>query len=725
MHQSPVPEFEETWLEILRQYGILDFEPELAFDDLTQIASQICQVPIALISFADRDRHWLKSSVGLQTSAIPRNIAFCTHTLLQPEPLVIPDATQDERFAHNPLVLSKPQIRFYAGVALVIDEQPIGSLCVMDRVPRQLTPAQLQSLQALGRQVVAQLQLRKNLAQAQQAIQQQQQVEIAQKQSEDLLRESEERWQLALRGNNDGIWDWNIKTNQVFYSPRWKEMLGYAEDEIVGNRNEWRSRVHPDDLKRVTQLIQAHFEHQMPFYISEHRLRCKDGSYKWILDRGQALWDDDGNVVRMAGSHTDITERKQAEKQLRLQSLRSQLFAEISLKIRQSLHLNDILQTAVDEVQKIFHADRVVVFQLGTDGTGQVVKEAIAPGWRSLLKLSVADRCFGPDYFQQYGQGRSYSMTDRDQDGVEPCLADFMHQIEVKSKLVMPISRQGEFWGLLIAHQCSRPRHWSDFEVDLMRQLADQIGIALTQAYLLEQETRQRQELARSNADLEQFAYVASHDLQEPLRMVASYLQLIERRYKKHLDQDAEEFITYAVEGATRMQALINDLLSYSRIGTRGQPFKLIDSNAILKRVLDNLRIASETSQAVITSDPLPHVVADTTQLTQLFQNLISNAMKFRGEDPPRIHITAQNEAGAWRFAVHDNGIGIDMEYGDRIFLIFQRLHNRAQYSGTGIGLAICKKIVERHDGQIWVESKPGEGSTFFFTLPDRREQTT
>lgn len=204
--------------------------------------------------------------------------------------------------------------------------------------------------------------------------------------------------------------------------------------------------------------------------------------------------------------------------------------------------------------------------------------------------------------------------------------------------------------------------------------------------------------------------------------MVASYLQLIERRYKGQLDPDADEFINYAVEGATRMQTLINDLLSYSRIGTRGKSFQLTDSAAILERALANLRTAIANCQPTITYEGLPQLVADATQLTQLFQNLLSNAIKFRGDAPLHIHITAQHQAGEWLFSVHDNGIGIDLEYRDRIFLIFQRLHNRSQYSGTGIGLAICKKIVERHDGKIWVESKPGVGSTFCFTLPDRRE---
>jgi PAS domain S-box-containing protein len=244
------------------------------------------------------------------------------------------------------------------------------------------------------------------------------------------------------------------------------------------------------------------------------------------------------------------------------------------------------------------------------------------------------------------------------------------------------------------------------------REMEDQLKIALdAKENLLE-------ELKRSNKELEQFAYIASHDLQEPLRMVTSFMKLLEKRYKGKLDQDADEFIYYAVDGAERMQKLISDLLTYSRITSKSGEFELVNLETVLDKSILNLTVSIDETNARITYDSLPTIMIDPSQFTQLFQNLIGNAIKFRREDTPEIHVKVEDNDDEWIFQVIDNGIGIDSKHKDLIFKIFQRLHEKEKYPGTGIGLSVCQKIVERHRGEIWVESELDTGSKFCFTIP-------
>ncbi|MEH2134371.1 MAG: GAF domain-containing protein [Nostoc sp.] len=876
-------------LEALHQYQILDTEPEEAYDNLAQLAAFICDTPISLVNFIDENRQWFKAKVGLDVSEMPRCVGLSYLCQEQRSVVVVPDTLADEKLANNLAVTGYPYIRFYAGVPLITQKGDVlGTLCVIDQVPRELSEKQVEALVALSRLVIDQLELRLNVTKVSQITEKlmaQEQVARTQSQADRIrianllesisdgffaldqkwqftyinsqaerllqktqnelldkniwevfpeiigttfhreyhraileqvsvefeefypllncwlqvhaypakdglsvyfqditqrrktsvaLRESEERWQLALHGNNDGIWDWNLKTNEVFFSTQWQEMLGYKDHEVSNCWDEWTKRIHPDERDCVLQAFQDHFAKKTPFYVCEYRVQCQDGSYKWILDRGQALWDALGDIVRMVGSYTDITDRKLADEELKRQNLRSQLFAEITLKIRESLQIDEILKTTVTEVQKLLQADRVLIFRLETDGSGTVVQEAVLPGWPVILGENIFDPCFKEEYIERYRQGRVNALEDIEAAHIQPCHRKFLQQFAVRANLVVPILVRDSIWGLLLAHQCAAPRQWNQFETDLLQQLGNQIGIALSQAQLLEKETQQSQQLARSNAELEQFAYVASHDLQEPLRMVTSYLQLLERRYKNKLDANADQFITYAVDGARWMQILINDLLNYSRLSSRGQPFVPVDCSAVLEQVLINLQIAIADHRAVVTYDTLPEVMADATQLTQVFQNLIANAIKFCRHQQPRIHIgVGSREWGAggvggvggdegaggvegvggaggaggenttsspsspssppvptphsplpnqneYLFWVRDNGIGLESQYAERIFIIFQRLHGRDKYPGTGIGLAICKKIIERHGGRIWVESKPGQGSTFYFTIPER-----
>jgi light-regulated signal transduction histidine kinase (bacteriophytochrome) len=225
----------------------------------------------------------------------------------------------------------------------------------------------------------------------------------------------------------------------------------------------------------------------------------------------------------------------------------------------------------------------------------------------------------------------------------------------------------------------------------------------------------------RNQTELQQFAYIISHDLNEPLRTMSSFVSLLARQYQGKLDKTADEYIGFVTEGSQRMQGMITDLLAYTRAGGQDLTLAPVDSEELLARVLTDLQIAITETKAEITYDSLPTIQGDAMQLGQVLQNLIGNALKFRGQAPPRIHVSAVKEGGSWRFSIRDNGIGIDPHQAERIFRAFQRLHTLGEYPGTGMGLAICKKIVERHGGRIWVESKPGEGSSFHFTIQNRR----
>ncbi|MBD2490554.1 GAF domain-containing protein [Aulosira sp. FACHB-615] len=777
---------EQARLEALRRYQILDTEPEPAYDHLAQLAAFICGTSIALVNFIDENRQWFKAKLGIDVAEMPRNVGLSYLCLERQDIVVINDTLQNEQYAANPVVTGYPYIRFYAGVPLVSpDGQILGTLCAIDPKPRELNQKQIEALSALGRQVISQLELRRHLVEKQQ--------------TEEFLRESDQRLKLALQAAKLGSWQLDLKTRELAASSQCYVNFGLPP-EVEFTYSKLLECIHPDDRsdmqERVRQAIENHSD-----YEAEYRCIWPDNSIHWILARGTVIYDGDNQPMRMIGVTLDVTDRKQAEEELKKQNLRSQLFAEITLKIRESLQLEEILQTTVQEVQKLLQADRVLIFRLWADGSGTVVQESVLPGWPVVLGQNILDPCFQERYVEKYRQGRISAIFDIATADIQDCHREFLQQFGVKANLVVPILIRDGIWGLLIAHQCAYPRHWNNFETELLLQLANQIGIALSQAQLLEQEIRHVQELARSNSELEQFAYVASHDLQEPLRMVTSYLQLLERKYSSQLDATADQFINYAVDGARRMQNLINDLLNYSRVTTRGQPFVEVDCGEIVEQAIANLKFAIEDSGAEITYDHLPTITADPIQLTQVFQNLIANAIKFRRNIPPRIHIGAfradegdgglggqggqgrqegqggqggqgrqgrQGRQGGqggqggnvdknissppsplptphsplptphsplptphsplptpqeWLFSVSDNGIGLETQYAERIFVIFQRLHGRSKYPGTGIGLAICKKIIERHSGRIWVESEPGQGSNFYFTIPDQAGQ--
>lgn len=464
------------------------------------------------------------------------------------------------------------------------------------------------------------------------------------------------------------------------------------------------------------------------------------------------------------------TALRQSKLQMQLSTYKAQqaLIQDIALRIRQSLDLKEILTQAVGEVKQLLNCDRVIIYRFLPEGDGVVDVEAIQPGWPPILGEVINDPCLARGWIQQYLQGATTAIEDVRTADLDPCYQTLLARFHVRANLVIPIAiahpptsnealtppsgtqesgtQESEtqeqtggmtLWGLLIAHHCASARQWQSAEVQLLEQLAAQLAIAIQQAELYQQMQLSNQRLeatvqARtadlqqaneslkvSNQDLEQFAYIASHDLREPLRKVKSFSELLAKRYQGQLDETADRYIHYITDGAVRMQALINDLLAYSRWGKQDLVNVMSDLNQVLSRVLETLSDTIHGKKAIVQADTLPVLSIDALQIEQVFKNLIDNALKYSRDDcPPHITITAKKRDSDWLIAVQDNGIGIEAKFCDRIFILFQRLHTQSEYSGTGIGLAICKKIIERHGGDIGMTSTPHHGSTFWFTLP-------
>jgi PAS domain S-box-containing protein len=451
-----------------------------------------------------------------------------------------------------------------------------------------------------------------------------------------------------------------------YISPKSRDLFGYTPEEFLAQPDLWDQLVYEDD-RGARRTVIDRIREGRPYSV-EVRVVRKDGTVRWVHNSGIPTHDASGVLMRIDGSVTDITDRKKAEKERSF--------------------LASIVESSDATIVGKTLDGTILSWNRGAErNTGYRAEEVIGNNISMLIPEDQKDEMEMILNRIRCGERMERFETQRvRKDG---------SVIDVSLTISPIVGPDGEIIG------------------------ASSIGRDIT---AIKKAERQLQSYARDlklrNEELEQFAYVASHDLQEPLRMVTSYVQLLKRRYEGRLDEDADEFIHYAVDGASRMQMLINDLLSFSRVSTRGKPFEETDPEFLLEQTLRNLKIQIEENGALVTHDPLPVVMADASQLSQVFQNLISNAIKFHGSDAPRVHVMARQSGEEWCFAVKDNGIGIEPRYFDRIFVIFQRLHSKAEYPGTGIGLAICKRIIERHGGRIWVESEPGEGSTFFFTIP-------
>ncbi|SER25943.1 PAS domain S-box-containing protein [Natrinema salaciae] len=479
------------------------------------------------------------------------------------------------------------------------------------------------------------------------------------KRMEQELRESERRFRQLAEHLDQVVWMTTADQQELLYvNPAYEEVWGVDREDLYENATAWAETIHPDDRERVLEEFHKQVQDR---HEAEYRIVRPDGEVRWIHDRATPIYDQNGDAYRIVGDANDVTERKKREQQLE--------------------RFERIVETVNDGVY-------------ATDGDGHIVFVndafvSMSQHTREEL-LGAHGSVFFGERFVDTDEEEWCELIDGERDSVEFETEIIGPDVEVR-----------------VVHNRFVP-----LEID------DEMGRVGVTRDITELKEYQRK-LEESNERLEQFAYVASHDLQEPLRMVSSYLQLLEGRYADELDQDAEEFIEFAVDGAERMREMIEDLLAYSRINTEAAPLEPTDCGAVIENALRNLERQIEENDAKIDIGSLPTVPIDQNQLEQVFQNLVSNAIKYHGDDPPEIEISAERDGGKWVFQVADNGIGMDPEQTDRIFDVFERLHTAEEHSGTGIGLALCTEIIDRHGGDIWVESEPGDGSTFYFTIPD------
>jgi PAS domain S-box-containing protein len=484
----------------------------------------------------------------------------------------------------------------------------------------------------------------------------------AHKRAEDALRESEERYRRTIKELTEGFYNVALDGVLLDHNREFNRILGFdLEENLVGIRlpDFWQE---PEERKAYIEELGKNG------VIKNYLIPAKkqNGEPIFVEANTRLVKEQGGRPTHIEGTFVDVTERMKAEAELRI---KNQVFEDSIAS-----------QSVADKNGLITHVNRAFVNMWGYGDKEEAIGKSVGSFFSNpadatpVLGALAAHDAWDGEFLARRTDGTTFISR-----GFATSMRNAANE--------------------LIGYQSTN--------LDVTVEREAEARLRATTA-----------DLARSNKELELFAYVASHDLQEPLRMVSSYTQLLAQRYEGQLDEKAKKYIDYAVDGAVRMQRLINDLLIYSRISTRGQSPQPTDSHAVLGGALRNLQAAIEESGAIVANDDLPTIRADASQLLQVFQNLIANAVKFRGETPPRIHVSALDQGGEWLFSVRDNGIGIDPQFADRLFVIFRRLHTRQEFPGTGIGLAVCKRIVERHGGRIWFESEPGKGSTFYFTIP-------
>ncbi|GAB3176835.1 PAS domain S-box protein [Telluribacter humicola] len=499
--------------------------------------------------------------------------------------------------------------------------------------------------------------------------------------AERAIKDTEQRWHLALEGSGIGVWDWKPQVPEIYMSPQHRQLLGLDSHETHSDFSFWSDLIHPDDKQSVYEALEKHMAGQTQNYRTEHRIRKRDGSYRWVLNRGSVVERDaSGQAIRMVGTTTDISERKRIEK---AEKKTSQRFVAIFNSMYQFIGLLEPNGALIETNQ----AALVFVGATAEETKGKPFWQAPWFAYSPELQKEVREDV------QKAARGefvrREIEISGKDD---QRMIIDFSLKPvwDDKGNVILLIPEGRDITGLKQTEQ-------------LLQEANEKLA-------------RRAEALAVSNAELERFAYVASHDLQEPLRTVNMFLELLERKYSDRLDENGRRYITTVKRAADRMKNLIQDLLQYARLGNINTEVRSINCNTLVSSVIEAFQKTILEKGAEVVVHDLPMIKGEDSMMFALFQNLIGNGLKYNASEKPVVEVGCHEETSNWVFFVKDNGIGIEEAYFEKIFVIFQRLHKKDEFSGTGIGLAICKRIVERHRGKIWLKSS-SEGTTFYFTI--------
>lgn len=807
MSLAPLPTNEAARLQSLRDLQVLDTAPEAQFDALVKVASLVCGVPISLISLVDADRQWFKANIGLPgVHETPRDPAFCSHAILGKAIFEVCDAALDPRFSDNPLVTGAPGIRFYAGAPVRLSSgECIGTLCVIDRQPRQLDAQQCEILAQLALVAAHALEGRRSLAAERRLLEDQAKVTARLRESEALLDRTgrmasiggwtldlashaitwsdetcrihgfergyrptleegigfyapearpviqaavekcmasgqgwdlelpliqaggrriwtrtmggidlsdgvpvrlvgafqdvtesraqrqalvaaRERIEAATDSGQMGIWEYDLVSGALTWDARMYEFYGINPSEQTAAYALWAQHLHPDDRASTEHAFQEALAGVQP-YNTRFRIVRGDGSVRHLRATGRFMRDSEGRAVRVVGVNWDVSTFRELTLEL---ERKEQMLRSVADSLPMLVNYTDLQQRYrfVNQAYAAWYGRPI------EDIVGQRVADIIgASTWAKV-----------EPHLQAAMQGTASVHENK----------NFVlgKQRELRVQLIPQWDARGQVEGV----------------VTVVSDISDYKATEQRLAQAVEQGTEQLRltnaALVQRNLDLQQFAFVASHDLRSPLRSVTGYLTLLQARYASSLDAKGQGLIGRATAALGQMNQLTEDLLSYARLDSPAQAFEPVDCNEVLASALSVLDASITETGGQVTVEALPTVTGDRGQLTQLFQNLLGNALTYCQGRAPSIRVSARRGTAEWVFGVADNGIGIEPQHLTRIFEVFKRLHTPQEYPGNGIGLAICERIVARHGGRLWVDSESGQGSTFSFSLPDTKGDT-